>query len=100
MPTKLAPRPLCRRKSRLERCGVDTFALKERYGCSDLVRGLGIKRAEQQPPNELDVSRFIEGCNVDALTQHFKAIIALRRQDGAQSLEQQLPPLPKTVPLA
>jgi hypothetical protein len=83
MPTKLAPRPLCRRKSRLERCGVDAFALKERYGCIDLVLGLGIKRAEQQRANELDVSHFIEGCNVDALTQHFNAIIALRRQDRA-----------------
>ena len=64
------------------------------------MRGLGIKRAKQQRANELDVSRFIEGCNFDALTQHFDAIIALRRQDGGKSLEQQLPPLTKTVPLA
>ena len=62
--------------------------------------GLGIKRAAKQHTNELDVSRFIEGRNFDALTQHFNAIVALRRQDGGKSLEQLLPPLTKAVPLA
>jgi hypothetical protein len=66
---------------------LGAFALKERYRCIDLVFGLDIKRAAKQRANELNVSCFVERRNFDALPQYFNTIIALRRQDEAESLE-------------
>jgi len=65
----------------------NAFALRARYRCIDPVLGLGIKRAAKQRANELNVSRFVERRNFDALPQYFNTIIVLRRQDEAESLE-------------
>jgi hypothetical protein len=84
---RLRKRPLCCRKSGLERCRVNAFGLKARYRCIDLVFGLGIQPAAQQRANELNVNRFVERRDLEALPQYFNAIIAFRRQDGAESFE-------------
>jgi hypothetical protein len=49
--------------------------------------GLGIKCTAKQSANELDVSWFVERRNFNTFPQYFHTIIALRRQDGAESLE-------------
>jgi hypothetical protein len=62
--------------------------------------GFGMKSAAKQRANELNVSCFVERVNFDALPQHFKTIVTIRRQDAAQPLEQLLPQLIEAVTLA
>jgi hypothetical protein len=76
------------------------MGLKARQRYINLALGLSIKGAAKQGANELNVSCFVERRNFDALAEHFKATIALRWQDGAQSLEQLLPQLIEAMPLA
>ncbi|MGV7213056.1 hypothetical protein SO180_07060 [Bradyrhizobium sp. UFLA05-112] len=93
-------RALCRRQNGLERCRIDASGLELPHRCVDLVLGLGIKPAAKQRANELDVNRFVERRNFDALTQQCDAVIVLRRQDEDEPFEELLAPLTETVPLA
>ena len=97
---RLRSRPSCCRESSLERCRIDAFGPKARYRRIDLALGFRIKPTAEQRANEFDVNRFVERRDFDALPQDFDAIIALRRQDGAEPFEKLLPQLTKAVPLA
>ena len=80
--------------------GSMPFGPKARYRRFNLTLGLRTKPAPEQRANELDVNHFVERRELDALPQDFDTIIALRRQDGAELLEQLLPQLIKAVALA
>ena len=58
-----------------------------------------MKPALEERANELGVGGFVERLSFNTFPQDFKTILALRRQDVAQSLEQPLLQLTKAVPL-
>ena len=91
---------MCRGEGSFQRRWVDAFSLKAPHRRIYLTFGVRIKPAAEERANELDMNRFIERRNVDALAQDFDAIIALRRQDGAEPFEKLLPQLSKAMPLA
>ena len=90
---------MCRGESSFQRRRVDAFGLKASHRRIYLTFGLRIKPAAEERTNKLDMNRFIERRNVDALPQDFDAIITLRRQDGAEPFEKLLSQLSKAVPL-
>src|SRR5262249_10941954 len=97
---RLRGRSSCSSESGFERFRLDAFGAKARERCIDLALGLRIKTAAEQRANEFEVHRLVERRHVDALAQDVDAIIALRRQDGAEPFEKLLAQLTEAVPLA